>query len=391
MKNNVKNTLTLLAAAASNVIATQAVGAEVTDKVQVGIRHHNYEEEKSKDFTGEDKPRYEIKVNQFSLLAPLSEEFEVSLSYQYEKMSGASPWYTFLSNDKPVQVMSGASIFDKRKDITAGVRYAKELNSLSVGTAISKEDDYESRSYVVSYETESKTKLDTYSISADFSNDKINAVDFELYTTRPDSEERKHSSSILFAYSRVLSPDAIAQFSLGVSRKSGFLSDPYKIVLANFSLLPDSRPDKRIGKTAAFRYRHFVNFLDAAFHLDYRYYKDTWDIKSHTLEVAWYQNLPYEIQLIPSIRAYSQSSAYFYESFYSQGRDDGLYSTDYRLSEYGAFTYGLTLSKVIGNFKFSLNTEKYVSGGDYFVSNESFDNPGLVDFSLVSFGVDFQF
>jgi hypothetical protein len=388
-KNN--NTLALLAVAAANLTSSQVQAAQVVDKFQFGVRHYNYEEAQSTDFNGEKKDRYDIDVNQFSLIAPLSDQFELSLSYQHEKMSGASPWYNFELAGKPVQVLSGASIQDTRDDASAKLKYVNDLDSFAITAAVSDEDDYKSESFGIGYDRESDDKMSTYGIAADFSNDDIEAVDPELYMTRPQEKQSKHSSSLLLSYSQVLNKNALIQFSAGYSRKTGYLSDPYKMVLANFSLLGDSRPDKRMAKTLSVRYRHFVEGVNAALHLDYRYYDDTWDISSHTIDVAWYQNLPYDIQLIPSMRVYSQSSSYFYEAFYSEPRDDNYYSTDYRLSEYGGYTYGLKLVKSFGDWVVNVSGEKYRSAGDYGFANAEIENPSLVDFKIISVGFDVRF
>jgi len=389
--NKKNNTLALLAAAATNLTGLQAEAAQVAENFQIGVRHYNYEEEATTDFSGEKKDRYDIDVNQFSLIAPLSEQFELSLSYQHEKMSGASPWYTFQLDDKPVQLLSGASIQDTRDDASAKLRYVTDLNSFAVNAAFSDEDDYQSASYGVDYQRESADKISTYGISADFSNDEIEAVDADLYLTRPQDKQTKHSSSLLLSYSTILNKDALIQVSAGYSRKTGYLSDPYKMVLANFSLLGDSRPEKRIAKTLAARYRHFVETANAALHIDYRYYDDTWAVTSHTFDVAWYQNLSYGFQLIPSVRMYSQSDSYFYEAIYTEARDDNYYSTDYRLSEYGGYTYGLKLVKSFGNWVISVSGEKYKSAGDYVFADADLENPSLVDFKILSVGIDYQF
>lgn len=388
--SNKNNSLALLAAAASSLIGLQSEAAQVAENFQLGIRHYNYEEEPTTDFTGEKKDRYDIDVNQFSLIAPISDQFELSLSYQHEKMSGASPWYTFKLDDKPVQVLSGASIQDTRDDASATLRYVNDLNSLSVTAATSDEDDYESESYGFEYQRESIDKATTYSIAADFSNDDIEAVEADLYPTRPQGKQSKHSSSILVSYSTILSKDALIQFSAGLSRKTGYLSDPYKMILVN-GLIGDTRPDKRISKTLSVRYRYFVGDVNAAFHADYRYYYDSWDVNSHTIDLAWYQNLPFGMQVIPSFRLYSQSKSYFYEGVYSAPREDGYYSNDYRLSEYGGYTYGLKLTKQFDNWLVTVSGEKYTSGGDYGFADADIVNPSLVNFKILTIGVDYQF
>ena len=44
-------------------------------------------------------------------------------------------------------------------------------------------------------------------------------------------------------------------------------------------------------------------------------------------------------RLIPSLRYYTQSQADFYAPYYISERSDGYYSSDYRLSPYGALAW----------------------------------------------------
>ena len=287
--------------------------------------------------------------------------------------------------------MSGASIEDTRKDYAATLKVALERDVLSLGAARSTEDDYDSTSFSVGYAKESEDRLTTWSFSADVSNDDIYPVDTETFGTRPDTEQSKHSNSYLVSYARIMNKHWLMKVAAGFSRKSGYLSDPYKQVFVTGSLIGDSRPEKRISRTLAMQNRLFFDEFDAALHLDYRFYDDDWGIQSNTIDLAWYQNLNAGFQIVPSIRLYEQSEAFFYESFHTEQRPDGNYSNDYRLSEYGAVTYGLKITKAFENWALMLSGEKYQSGGSKFLADAESENPALLDFTLISVGVDFTF
>ena len=62
-------------------------------------------------------------------------------------------------------------------------------------------------------------------------------------------------------------------------------------------------------------YRHFFTGANAALHADYRYFDDDWGVGSHTLDLAWYQNVGALTQVIPFLRYYTQGEAdFFYQS-----------------------------------------------------------------------------
>ncbi|NCP63728.1 MAG: DUF3570 domain-containing protein [Paraglaciecola sp.] len=390
IKNN--NVLALLGAAATNLISVQANALDVAEDFRFGLRYHSYTEDSLPQSLGGSTDRYDIKVNQFSIVTPLSDSFDLSINYQQERMSGASPWYTLQDADGlPLQIMSGASIYDERKDSSVKFRYVDGANSLAVIAARSSEDDYKSASYGLEFVHETPDKQATWTVAADFSNDKINPVDADIFLTRPTTEQSKHSSSLVISYSQLLNKHTLLQLGASLSDKSGYLSDPYKMVLVNFELIGDNRPTTRRAKTLSSRIRYFVDTLNAALHVDYRYYTDSWDIQSHTFNVSWYQNLPFDLQLIPSVRFYNQSQSYFYDVFYQQSRSDSFYSTDYRLAEYGAITTGIKLVKTFDSWSITLSADQYSSGGGKGLANAEFENPALLDFKLISLGFDVRF
>jgi hypothetical protein len=170
--------------------------------------------------------------------------------------------------------------------------------------------------------------------------------------------------------------------------ENGYLSDPYKQAYVAGSLLPDSRPGDRRAWAWTTRLLQSVAPLHGAVHLDYRYYGDQWNINSHTVDLAWYQELPDRWGVVPRVRWYSQSQAGWYAPYYSATRVDRLYSSDYRLSPYGALSTSVSAYKKLAGWDFSLRYENYRSGAGYSVRSVELENPGLVNFQVFSVAVD---
>ena len=80
---------------------------------------------------------------------------------------------------------------------------------------------------------------------------------------------------------------------------------------------------------------------------------------SHTVDVAWYQNLEGGLQLVPFVRYYTQDEAKFFDVVADTTEE--FYADDYRLSAYGAFTYGLRVRKAIGPWSVNVAGERYKS------------------------------
>ena len=77
-------------------------------------------------------------------------------------------------------------------------------------------------------------------------------------------------------------------------------------------------------------------------------------INSHTLDLAWYQNIGDRVQVVPGFRYYGQSAARFFSPANNfVGTTPS--SSDYRLSAYGAVSANLKLVvEVVDDIKVSL-------------------------------------
>jgi hypothetical protein len=102
-----------------------------------------------------------------------------------------------------------------------------------------------------------------------------------------------------------------------------------------------------------------------------------------------------ELWLIPSVRYYSQSQADFYAPFFISERSDDLYTSDYRLSPYGALAFRAKAETrfQLYNLDFIVNIgwEKYISGGNLAIQKVGTENPGLVGYQMWSVGLTSKF
>jgi hypothetical protein len=102
-------------------------------------------------------------------------------------------------------------------------------------------------------------------------------------------------------------------------------------------------------------------------------------------------------QLVPKLRYYQQTEAYFYEipdhgeadPFYTAD-STRYYSSDPRLSRYGALSAKLSLKTTFREFAWNLTGERYAANPAYGF-NGSEETPGLPAFWRISTGLDYQF
>lgn len=220
---------------------------------------------------------------------------------------------------------------------------------------------------------------------------------------------------------QILNKNALVNLNMGYTYSSGFMENPYKAVTVlfvdpdlnnqhrtdsndtckydggepcnyngNYAALLEQRPNERNQWTGSLRYVQHIDTLDAALHVDYRFSHDDWGINAHTFELNWGQPLGNGWTMTPKFRYYSQSAADFYQAvfqshtglpgsgvlgadglvhdkYYSVDGTLGLpsnYSSDQRLSGYGALSGGVTLSKQFAKgVNFELGFEYYTHAG----------------------------
>ena len=380
-----KNRPSPLLALSTAALSLPAFAASQPSEIELSLKTSVYKEGDvpiHRVLDGSDE-RYDIDIQQFYLLTPVARNWSLTLNASHETMSGASPWYTVPGIDgKPTLVMSGATIRDSRTELSVAVNRYMGNASFGVGLTHSQEDDYEADAIVLSAEWDFNNKLSTLALGLSYSDDKIEPTDALLFGRVQKEDKRSRSFSI--SWTQVLNKTSLLQSGLSVTKQDGYLTDPYK--------LRDVRPDERLEWALSLRYRKFFENADGALHLDYRYYHDDFGVHSHTVQTTWYQNINERFQLVPSLRYYSQREADFYLAI-----DDFTLplivnqSSDYRLSTYGAYTFGLKGIFRHNTWSVNVSLDRYISSDKYALSDARFKHPALLDFSLVSVGFDIRF
>jgi hypothetical protein len=296
------------------------------------------------------------------------------------------------ADGRPIQVMSGASIDDTRFALQGRARNYRETGNQSLIAGFSKERDYLSLSAGGDAEWELDSRRTTVSAGALYSRDHLDPNGFgdPRFPNRIE-KANKNTVTAFAGVSQVLTTETIAQFSLNYSFADGFLSDPYKEAYVAGNVVADARPGRRNEVALNGKLREYFPSLHGALHLDGRWFRDDWGISADTIEVAWYQNLPADWKVAPSVRWYEQGHASFYRPYYTVARDDGHYSSDYRLSAFGALSYRLATMKSWAKWDFSLAVEYYNSAAGLALHKVDQANPGLVDFAVITSSISRRF
>jgi hypothetical protein len=317
----------------------------------------------------------------------------------------------FKKNTQLVHTLSTASP-ETRKQGDFKLSYELDNATLDVGGGISIERDYESRYGNLGARLDFNQKRTSLNLGLSYTNSDIDALldhDMNPYvvkdaflasgelknvplsngtvTNRLQSTREDWATNL--GLTQILTKDALLRIGAGYTRSTGYMANPYKVVEVLFvdpGQTPDvinpfgdgrdffsdgrpadilqavvhpfleKRPDVRNQWNLSTRYVQYIDPLDAALHLDYRFSTDDWGIHAHTFAADWVQPLGWGWTLTPRVRYYTQDAADFYrpflvvnQKFDGSGTDfrklPDSYSSDHRLSGYGALSGALSISK----------------------------------------------
>jgi hypothetical protein len=308
-----------------------------------------------------------------------------------------------------VHTLSSASP-ETRKQGSFKLGYEWDEAAADVGGGISLEDDYESSFVNLGGRLDFNQKMTTLSgglsytssdTKARMDHDVLPYVDTGSYDsqieTTPEGGKIIHGDrkdwGAHLGLTQVLNKSALIETGIGYTYSHGYMENPYKVVevafidpaqqflapadgyFANVQALLEQRPNVRHQLTGNIRYVQHIDPLDAALHFDYRFYHDDWGINAHTFESDWAQPLGRGWTVTPRIRYYSQDSADFYTPYlvsqqaYNVGQFNrnllpANFTSDHRLSGYGALSGGVTISKqFVKGVNLDLGFEYYTHQG----------------------------
>ncbi len=347
----------------------------------------------------------------------------------------------YVRDARTIHMLASASP-ETRKQGDFALGYEWDEAAVSVAGGLSVEHDYESRFGSLSGRLDFNQKLTTLSGAVSYTGSDVRAVpnaaglsyiDKSLYATSHEGAVfRRENDTFVFRGERedwsarlgltqVVSKQAVLDTSISFTRSSGFLENPYKVATFIF-VNPDQTPDPVDGLLRGFvqpvlenrpefrhqwawntRYAHYVPALGAALHFDYRFYSDDWGVNAHTFEFEWGQAFGDGWTLTPRLRYYSQDAADFYQPYYVFNQstpksgptlDYGKipiqhFSSDHRLSGFGALSGGVTISKVIarGAAQLEAGVEYYTHEGGLKLGGGGEDDYADFDSILMNVGL----
>ena len=352
-----------LASGAALIASHQAAAEAAPENAQISLKTLSYQ-----DYQGSGD-RIDIDAESLQVLVPIAGQWSINATAVHDAISGASPRY---------HSSALTDITDKRDAYSATVTRYFTQGTAALGGSYSKERDYISRNISAqgSYATPSQNTSFIFGLG--YTRDDIQPNSIFL-----DHTEHKKVVDLALGITQVVTQNDIAQINYRHTRGTGYFSDQYKLY--------DSRPDTRNSDSLLLRWNHHFAGNADTLRTAYRYYRDSNDIKAHTLEFEYDMSLGDAWRVTPLLRYYSQSAANFYfdpvandpwadadtvgapiSVVYPLYAEGGYASMDQRLSAFGALTYGLKISRQFGeSWIADVKFERYEQKGSWALGSGS--------------------
>ena len=287
-------------------------------------------------YYGENDNRTQVLNPEILLRQDFGEKGQLGLLLAYDTISGASPTGEYPTLDATATASSSGTIpMAEYKDTrqAASLSYGKRFGSHlpSVDLSYSKESDYLSRGVSLVDSWDLFGKRSTFHVGAGILRDNISPANMT-------EEFTKKSLSLSAGWTQILGPRDLLDFSYGLTKLDGYLTDPYKLVTVGTTAIPEVRPDTRSRNSAVLKYGHYY-LSRSALKTSYRYYWDDWSLKAHTLEMSWDKRIGRNLVLSPRLRYYRQGAASFFAFEFSA--PETTMSADYRLSSFWSWLAGI--------------------------------------------------
>lgn len=312
----------------------------------------------------EERGRIHIQTHGFYFDATLQPWITLKGNYIHDAISGATP--------------TGAPPLPGRKKVDTvtidDIRHAGFIeptirlgnHSFTPQFSYSEESDYKSVGVSLSHAIELNEKNTTVMWGASHSFDQILPNEGELMYNPAggviplEEAQDKDTTDFLIGVTQILGPKTVATANFTLGYSDGYLSDPYKRVVFDgfyhfpgtpYTVWPEKRPTHKFRQVAFLSLQQFVEQLDGAVELGYRFHHDDFGVFAHTASIQWNQKIGKHVIISPLFRFHNQSEADFYgtsfpgdEPSVPDPRRPQYFSSDYRLSALNSFTYGVTVS-----------------------------------------------
>ncbi|MDQ7084183.1 MAG: DUF3570 domain-containing protein [Sulfurovum sp.] len=324
----------------------------------------------------------------FSLMKTLSKNWLVGVKLRVDAIAAAS----IRIGGSPAQVDAQATASkqsgfdDVRASPTFLVAYEKGEHSASAGIYYSNEVDYIGQAFFASYTRELNQGNTVLGIGFSQSGDT-----WSPSNNRQLEVANRDEQKIDFSFNQLLSPTASVQLVYSYMHSEGLLSSPYPYLVQDDTFIGfEKYPKQREGHAFALKGLKYID-EDNSLNFSYRYYKDDWDINSHTLSAEWLHDVNEQWMVGARIRYYSQTGSNFAKDIGTYTTNDPYVVVDYRMSAFDSYNFGIPLTYTPSDspYSFSLSVDYYQTSDNNYI--QQWFGESNIQAVYTTFRVDYTF
>lgn len=290
-----------------------------------------------------------------------AEEVTFRASYDADIVSGASVAVVDAPSADIDAITSATRLDDFRSVISGGLELRSDFGSIRGSYSYGFESDYTSHSFTIGARTDLFERNTTLDLSYARGFDLVCNL-FQPRAQDPVDRRRLDSSEGCFddenpdrdaldidlqtfqgSWTQAWAPIFVTQLTVTAQLVEGFQSNPYRAVWLGRAAAQENHPLVRFRYAAALSGRLWIEPLSGALQASVRAYRDNWDVRSITAEIAYEQSIEGSLRFRLRGRYYTQGAAAFFSDDYSL-RPRGQYFTgDRELADMESFMAGASM------------------------------------------------
>ncbi len=280
----------------------------------------------------------------------------IRAGWEADIVSGASVAVVDAPGGEVDAVTSATKWNDFRNTATAGIGIASEFARLDVSYTYGHESDYRSHGFQLSAQAELFDRNTTLSVSYGRGFDKVcnlrqpeelEAVDRQRLPTSDGcfgGEDRESLDLAIHTFqggwTQAWAPILATQLTLTAQVLNGYQGNPYRAVWLGRAAAQEHHPEHRARYAGGLGVRLWLEPLRGALQFFGRLYRDTWNIRSVTAELAYDQSVAQGLRVRVRGRYYNQTGAHFFSDDYSRFPRGQYFTGDRELSPMSSWLVG---------------------------------------------------
>jgi Protein of unknown function (DUF3570) len=268
-----------------------------------------------------------------------------------DKVSLSGSYYVDAVSNASIDVITTASPYsERRSEYSLGLDYVYRDSQITVSGTTSREPDYTANTFSADISQEVFGGMSTVSLGFSRGSDTV------LKKGAPEFADAATHWQYRLGVTQILTKRWLMSANVEALADSGFLGSPYRSARAFGAAVRENDPRTRSARAIKFRVIGDLGSRDSV-HADYRYFRDTWDIKAHTAELGYSRYFGDPWLADAFVRYYTQQHALFYSD--NAQSDSTFVSRNRQLSTFNTVGLGAKLAwtarKVPGQYEVKVN------------------------------------